>query len=65
MNVGTIKHIQLTAVKYNRELIAKVKRKERPVNETASAASTSFVSTSGRYEDIIEKSSREIEALQE
>lgn len=65
MNVGTIKHIQLAAVKYNRELIAKVRRKERSINETASAVSTSFVSTSGRYEDILEKSSKEIEALQE
>jgi hypothetical protein len=64
MDVGTIKHIQLAAVKYSREFIAKVKRKERSVNETASASSTSFVTTTGRYEDILKKSSKEIEVLQ-
>jgi len=64
---GTIKHVQLAAVKHNRELVAKAKRRSSSTEEVdrAGPGGVSFVSTAGRYEDLLEQSSREIEALQE
>jgi len=62
---GTIKHVQIAAVKYNRELVAKAKRRASGELSQAGVGGTSFVSTTGRYEDLLEQSSRDIEALQE
>jgi len=64
---GTIKHVQFAAIKYNKVLVARMRSNEEKnaVNTSSLPNVGNFKSVSGRYEDLLEQSAREIEALQD
>ena len=59
---GTIKHIQEAAITHNRVLIASLRQKDGSNGKMVPGSS---FTSGGRYEDLLEQSAREIEALQE